>query len=44
MHISKAIVIYYNPKAYDIIESPYFEPLDTVLQAFSVECTKPESF
>jgi hypothetical protein len=44
MHISKAIVMYYNPKAYEITESPYFEPLDTVSEVFSVESTEPESF
>jgi len=40
MHISKAIVIYYNPKAYEITESYYFEParLSLNFEGFSLEC------
>ena len=41
MHISKAIVIYYNPKAYEITASLYFEPprLSLNFEGFSLECS-----
>ena len=44
MHIDKAIVIYYNPKAYEITGSPYFEPLDTVSEVFQLNLLSRNHF
>jgi len=46
MHISKAISLYYNPKAYEITAPLYFEPsrLSLIFEGFSLELHCASSF